>query len=50
MSHGRVEKSETSVVGFVAFLFFGLLILCGLEFGDNMAKDAEGGGSSKPHH
>ncbi len=49
MSHGA-EKSETSGVGLIAFLFFGILILCGLEFGDSMAKDAEGGNKGGGHH
>lgn len=44
------EKSETSGVGLIAFLFFGILILCGLEFGNSIAKDAEGGGKGDGHH
>lgn len=50
MSHGGAEKSETSVVALVAYLFFGIFIMCGLEFANSMAKDAEGGGSSKHAH
>lgn len=49
MSHGA-EKSETSAVGLLVSIFFGIFILCGLEFADSMAKDAEGGGGGKHHH
>lgn len=47
-----MEKEETGVVAIIAFLFFGLMILCGLEFADSMAKDAEegSGGHGHGHH